>query len=403
MGSKSSIIYNEARNNLRVKENKNVSWRLNEGSGSGQGQVRNISTTGMLLETNSNFIPTDGCRFSFDTSLGHDNFIPQNGKLVWYKKKPFSNSKYQCGIRFVEPGEYVLGKLRARVQKGIKKLANTRRLKGVTNALLILFMAGAAAYLAWQANLVYQNLNKSNERLLGNSQQQAMLTQSYAMRLDATLMQLTSITDELDSTKTQLGSMRNELEMTKVVLTNTEKLWDQSKVDLRRSQTEMATIKSDMADMKAKMGTNQVKGDIQNAVFLLEEKNKQLIEQMAKIRGEIQLIPVDQIQSSQEAKDLLAKYKKEMSKIKDRLSYFQQQARNVREDAVEEMDRVQLSLGNQGYMMREGKMVQVDLQKYKNAGLKPSGESAATTPKIAATEPNKTNDRQVEIDVKFVE
>ena len=89
MVNKSDIIFNEARNNLRVKERRKIDWRVNDGDIQGRGQIRNISTSGMLLETNSNFIPTQGARFSFDTSLGHDNFIPQNGKLVMASKKAF--------------------------------------------------------------------------------------------------------------------------------------------------------------------------------------------------------------------------------------------------------------------------------------------------------------------------
>ncbi len=58
MSNKSDVIYNEARNNLRVNENKSILWRVNDGDIKGKGQVKNISTTGMLLETNSNFVPT---------------------------------------------------------------------------------------------------------------------------------------------------------------------------------------------------------------------------------------------------------------------------------------------------------------------------------------------------------
>lgn len=448
MGSKSSIIYNEARNNLRVKEKRNIFWRVNDGDIKGKGQIRNISTTGMLLETNSNFIPTDGCRFSFDTSLGHDNFIPQNGKLVWHKKKTFSKNKYLCGIRFVEPGEYVLTKLRVRVQKGIKKIATTRRLKRATNALLILIMLTMTAYISWEANSIYQDLRVTNDRMLDNSQQQAFITQSYATRLDSTQMQLTSVTEELEATKILyqesqgiLGEVRVDLELTKAVLSDTEQLLEQTKADLRRSQTELATAKSDMADMQSKVSDIQsnasvsqatkeemfariasienerakAKTEFENTIALLEEKNKQLTAQMEQFQGQLSFVAAANIQSSQEGESLLARYKLEINNVKEKLNHFRQEAKEIREDALKERDRIQLALGNQGYFMREGKTVQVDLEKYKNAGL----ESLQTTQSVAATNTTqptatnvqpaatdtltKPNTKQVEIDVTFVE
>lgn len=443
MGNKSSVIYNEARNNLRVKESRNIFWRVNDGDIKGKGQIRNISTTGMLLETNSNFIPTDGCRFAFDTSLGHDNFIPQNGKLVWHKKKAFSKNKYLCGIRFVEPGEYVLTKLRARVQKGIKKIAVTRRLKRATNAFMMLIMIALTAYLVWESNSIYQNLQTTNQRMLNNSQQQAIITQSYATRLDTTQMQLTSVTEELEATKIlyqesqgMLGEVKVDLELTKAVLSDTERLLEQTKADLRKSQTELATVKSDMADMETKFSHAQTnaavntvsqeelsariasieseraksKAEFEDTIALLEEKNRQLTEQMEKFQGQLTFVAAANIKSPQEGESILARYKQEINNVKDKLKHFRQEAKQIREDAMKERDRIQLSLGNQGYFMREGKTVQVDLEKYKNAGLEP----IQATPTVAAAVPQtvqqaaaeasaKPNPKQVEIDVKFVE
>lgn len=443
MGSKSSIIYNEARNNLRIKESRNIFWRVNDGDIKGKGQIRNISTTGMLLETNSNFIPTDGCRFSFDTSLGHDNFIPQNGKLVWHKKKLFSKNKYLCGIRFVEPGEYVLTKLRVRVQKGIKKIANTRRLRRATNAFFILVMTALTAYLAWESNGIYRDLQLTNQQMLENSQQQALIAHSYATRLDTTQMQLTSVSEELEATKILyqesqgiLGEVRVDLELTKAVLADTEQLLEQTKADLRKTQTELVASKSDIADMQSKLSATQskvvvdqvstdemaarissiekagaaAKSEFENTIALLEEKNRQLTEQMAQFQGQLILMSADKIQSTQEGQSLLERYKQEINLVKDKLNHFRREAKQIREDALKERDRVQLALGNQGYFMREGKSVKVDLEKYNNAGLNQaqSKESIAAAAGISVPEPamevqTKSNPRQVEIDVTFVE
>ena len=117
MANRTDIIFNDSRAQVRIQDSRKVYWKVESGTKMGKGSIRNISTTGMLLETNSSDTPTQNSHFSFDTNLGHDNYIPQNGQLMWSRKKPFSKNKYLCGIKFIAPGEYVSGKLRQRIQK----------------------------------------------------------------------------------------------------------------------------------------------------------------------------------------------------------------------------------------------------------------------------------------------
>lgn len=456
MVNKSSAIYNEARNNLRIKESRHIQWRVNDGDIKGNGIIRNISTTGMLLETNSNFIPTDGCRFSFDTSLGHDNFIPQNGKLVWHKKKPFSKNRYLCGVRFVEPGEYVLTKLRGRVQKGIKSIAIRRRLKRVINSCLILIMVAMTVFISYEAIMIYQDITKTNERLLDVTQQQALLTQSYMSRLEATQMELASVTEELSATRTLyaesqglLGEVRVDLELTKAVLADTEAYLESTKADLRRSQTESATLRSDMADLEIRLSNAESaaqaaaalaqekaasaeqamaklnkapapapaakaipviplndqekekltaritqieqarageKSEMQAAIALLEEKNRQLTQELQELQTKWTTMASENIRTEAEARSLLAAYQAEVAQVKDRLQHFRQQAQQIREDALVERDRIRMEVGNNGYFVRNGKPVQVDVDKYRTAGLdKAKGKADISSTAMAGT------------------
>lgn len=495
MVNKSSTVYNEARNNLRIKESRYIQWRVNDGDIQGKGVIRNISTTGMLLETNSNFIPTDGCRFSFDTSLGHDNFIPQNGKLVWHKKKPFAKNRYLCGVRFVEPGEYVLTKLRGRVQKGIKSIAIHRRLHRVVNTCLILIMIAMTGYISWEASLIYQDITKTNERLLHVTQQQALLTQSYRSRLEATQMQLASVSEELAATRTLygesqglLGEVRVDLELTKAVLADTEAYLEQTKSDLRRSQTESATLRSDMADLEIQLANAESaaasaaalaqenaitakqamaraktppavpqkipviplndaekdkltariaqiekdrvgeKSQFENAIALLEEKNQQMTRQLQDLQGQLVTLSADNITTTEEGRQLLQTYQMEVAKIKDKLKHFRDEARQIREDALVERDRIRTEVGNNGYLVRDGKSVTVDVEKYTTAGLDQikstadiasaaKAAPAADVPRVETVVPvavdaaipdtkkaqAKPAKRQVQVDVTFVE
>ncbi len=453
MVNKSSAIYNEARNNLRIKENRHIQWRVNDGDIKGKGVIRNISTTGMLLETNSNFIPTDGCRFSFDTSLGHDNFIPQNGKLVWHKRKPFSKNKYLCGVRFVEPGEYVLTKLRGRVQKGIKSIAIRRRLKRVINTCMIVIMLAMTVFISYEASMIYRDITATNERLLQVTQQQAILTQSYVSRLEATQMELASVSEELAATRTlyaesqdMLGEVRVDLELTKAVLADTEAYLETTKADLRRSQTESATLRSDMADLEVRLANAEAtakaaaalaqektesaqralamaqeasqsaaakaipviplndqekkdltqriaeieqerageKTEMQGAIALLEEKNKQLTAELQALQTKWISMTSENIRTKEEAQQLLATYQAEVAKVKDKLQHFRLEARQIREDALVERDRIRIEVGNNGYFVRNGKTVNVDLEKYRTAGLDKAKADADIAPTAKA-------------------
>jgi len=117
----------DARNSLRVKESKRVVWTTRGSDFNGRGWVRDISTTGMKIETNEILNQEDGSILSFDASLDKSDYIPQTGRLVWQQRKGFSKNRYLYGIEFIEPSEDVLSRLRSRVQRGIKRVTTIRR------------------------------------------------------------------------------------------------------------------------------------------------------------------------------------------------------------------------------------------------------------------------------------
>ena len=70
---------------------------------------------------------------------------------------------------------------------------------------------------------------------------------------------------------------------------------------------------------------------------------------------------------------------------------------DMRNGYEKEQDKIKLALGNNGYIVKNGTSVKVDMQKY-NAPL--AGTPVAGTP-VAGPEP--TSDRKVSVDVKIVE
>ena len=113
-------IFNDARRNLRVADNQKITWSLQGGSQRGDAKIVNISSSGMLIETDTTVESSANAALNFETSLGENNFLPQTGKAIWYKRLNGKQNKSLCGIKFLEPSQSILARLNQRIQKKIK-------------------------------------------------------------------------------------------------------------------------------------------------------------------------------------------------------------------------------------------------------------------------------------------
>ena len=275
-------------------------------------------------------------------------------------------------------------------------------------------MIGIMAYILWEASSVYQNLTTTSERVLSNSQQQALLTQSYATRLDATQLELLSVSQELDATRLLyqesqglLGDVRVELALTKAVMADTESLLESAKAELASTKADLAIVEGNLLSATRDAGgiptgqdslagevqaidqiSAKARAEFEDTIRLLEEKNARLTEDMAKLQGQLTYLSADDVTTTQEGKDFIRNYKKEVKKVKAKLKHFKREARSIRQDAIAERDRIRMQLGNKGYFVKSGAPVTVDIEKFNNAGLD------SNSPSI---------NRKVEIDVTIVE
>ncbi|MCA9407703.1 MAG: PilZ domain-containing protein [Candidatus Omnitrophica bacterium] len=388
-----TIVFNDTRENLRVNERKSIQWHIKESALRGQGRIHNISTSGMLLETNSNFKPYDQCVFSFDTTLNHNNYIPQYGRLVWFKKKNFSGNRYLCGIKFVEPAEYVLTKLRQRVQRGLNSLTNLRRAHYVMSVLLFAGLVSLIGFILWQSGLIYQNLTVSLQKMLSVSGSQSSLTREFSYRYEQSQLQLINVTQELESTKklyqeseAMLNSVNKELQSTKKILAQTEALLAQAQINTTNLSADLQSLQN--ANTQDALAKRQ---ELENTVALLQEQNVQLKNEMTQLQQKLSEYSID-IKNTQEGKLLIKKFKGNIKDIKEKIGYFKAQAREVRIAARLEKDRIRSLIGNNGFFIKNGKRVEVDEEKYNAAVLDPAATSVAPS-----------SSGSVEIDVTFYE
>jgi hypothetical protein len=95
----------ETRRHLRIRQLMDITWSLPGGEAEGQGQIVNISTSGLLLQIVGDFKPLDNCVLSVDPSADDDGQTPfqrKKGKVVWFRRIQTSKYTYQCGVEFLK-------------------------------------------------------------------------------------------------------------------------------------------------------------------------------------------------------------------------------------------------------------------------------------------------------------
>jgi len=355
--------FNDARANLRVKDRNRVKWHIDNTDLGGKGRLKNISVSGMLLETDKSFQPeNDECTLTFDSPLNGGNFIPQKGRVVWRKKKGFANRGSLCGVEFINPSEDVVLNLRKRVQLGILRFTNARRAKSIASFLLSMAMIAMAGYILWLGSQVYQGVDESNRTMLSTASQQAAVTRTYADQLNAKKVELASVGIELDKTRalyqestTMLQSVTADLNATKAVLAETKQL-------LANSQSEISQIK----ELSAKK-IEALQAKLEKTITEMNEKNRLLESEMFELQEKLSYLEGN-VADMEEGKALISLYKSRTKLVKKKIKTFKKQAKETRIDAFKERDRIRSALGNNGYLVREGKDVKVDYEKFEAAG-----------------------------------
>ena len=94
----------DTRRHLRIRQLMDITWSMPGEDMTGQGQIVNISSSGLLLQIDGSFKPLDNCILSVDPSLdeeGRSPFAQKKAKVVWFRKINTSKYSYQCGLEFL--------------------------------------------------------------------------------------------------------------------------------------------------------------------------------------------------------------------------------------------------------------------------------------------------------------
>lgn len=343
------MMIENLRQNLRVRENKRVLWHVRNTELIGYGRVRDISTSGMLLELTSPIRLAAESIFSFDSSLRPDNFIPDAGRLAWQKKKPFARNKYLCGIQFSGVSGEIFSRLRQRVKNQINDSVRGRRLRDVVGMPLMAAFVVLAGYAAYLSGHIYNDLYHSNQNMFVLAGQQAALIRVYQRYYAETALQLEGMVQELDTTtylyqesQRMLGAASRELEAVKALLVQTEAM-------LTLAQRENIQIKKD-----------------QETVLQLQARDVRLTDDLARAKGELDKYSAG-IFGIQEGKRLIGLYHDQIKAVKAQIKDIKRGARYTRIAALRERDKVKMLIGNNGYMIKDGRMMKIDMEQYQQA------------------------------------
>ena len=113
----------ENRRHMRIREITDIRWVVLGEDIFGEGKVFNISTSGLLLQTDAKFDPRRRGIVYIDAH-GEEplGFGPKKGNIVWSRPLP-AKQGYQCGVQFLKNSpfdkllqEWINGKVEALVQ-----------------------------------------------------------------------------------------------------------------------------------------------------------------------------------------------------------------------------------------------------------------------------------------------
>ncbi len=104
------------RRHVRLREDIPVRWRIDENGRYGEGTVRNLSLSGMLLESQSLATPPKNTEFVLE-ALDPENslFSTCRAKFVWGRRALSEQRYYFFGLELVDPPKEALSAIEKRL------------------------------------------------------------------------------------------------------------------------------------------------------------------------------------------------------------------------------------------------------------------------------------------------
>lgn len=306
-------IRSEKRHSPRIKETLPISWHIKDQGTSGSGRIRNISDSGMLMESGTDMALSESGVLSFESALsGAGDFLPSLGKIVWSRR---NSSRFLCGIAFVEPAQDVLLKLREKIQSTIIKLEGVEKMKSILGIILIVAMVAITSFILIQQTAIRENYQQASDLL------------SSAFTTQAGLY--TKVSKDLSETRT--------------VLTQTQTI-------LEEAQKQNALLQNEVTALNTRQ---QV---LDNQIVLLQDENTKLTQELGVLKDKLR--PFDgEVASLDDGKSFNKIVRNRLREIKVNIGSLKRKAHEAMVAAQKERDRIALEQGNRGYLVKDSQVV----------------------------------------------
>jgi len=214
-----------------------------------------------------------------------------------------------------------------------------------------------------KVDAIYQDVAKANQRMLGASGQQIALAQSHINISRANEIKLAEASEKLyianqliEEDKAAITLFSKELEATKALLSQTE--------------TMLIQVNDRSVDVNNQLQALKTQGPSQTAL----------------------LAGAQSVMSVAGAKALITNYREQINSIKGEMKRLKKEELAAREMSMIQIDEQKLLLGNNGYFVKDGESIEVDVDRYQSLTADQSGVSG-----------NSQINNDVEINVTFFE
>ncbi len=355
MMSRSQTMIHEERQNLRVKENLRILYGAKGAEGMSPGRVCDISASGMRMEMHAPSFLEDKSILSISSEAGGMDFIPGLGQLIWQRKKRFRKNRYLCGIKFMDTPENTSTRLRQRIQEHIHRLIAIRRISRVTGAVVLIAVAALTGYALWLFGIVYQGISSSNEQMLQSVDRQAVLTRNYQGLYQETNRKLLAATLELNQTNALYQESRQMLQAASAELRSVKAILTQTETMLAFAQRENLQLKQEI-----------------QTVSQLKDKDAHLADKVDGLQGQLDDFVHNRVKDVEAGRTWISFYHSRIKVVQSEIRQIKAKVRSARIAALRQRDRLRTMIGNNGYLTKDGQIVQVDRKQYEAMDMNPT-------------------------------
>lgn len=207
--------------------------------------------------------------------------------------------------------------------------ANKNKFSGIIRGCLFAILVSLIIYAFGQSYVIIQTLESSYTALNQAFTEQVALTSNYTVLYHRTEETLANVTQELDTTKG--------------LLSQTETMLNQVKIENVSLLDQVAALQSAQ--------------QIENQVNQLKDASAKANNELISINAQMRTLDSN-FTSVDKGREMLALLGQKIAEIKGRIRGIKHEAFLARKAAQDEMDRLALLNGNQGYVVKDGQIFQ---------------------------------------------